>query len=472
VARDANTAVDLDLSRIDDRPTPRAGTMRPPPPAKLPPPSARTATLVFHGAPPVPPATPPPTRPSHDAITPRVPLEDVSSSELVDDAEPSTRPLVPVARTAPPPSPIVMPRASRGPSLLPPDIGAFLSPAARVRRNARLPAAVVLACAGLASQLAVAAAVLAPGEAKVARALPFVAATPSTRPAPPDSPPSSSALGLGCRLVGPPRALAPRASVFAGLEARAVEGRVAVAAVVGPREARAIELDPESFAVVSTARVTVARPPRRAIPVLAAGEPVDVALDAPFVVVAPRGDAARAAKLDGDALVAFRRANAVWLQRGAGPAIRLSGDARQVGAPTIAARDGVAAIAWAERGAAKAPWRVRWARVSGAASPEAQALPDGVLGEEAMAPAIAVLEGGRVLLAWTDGKVASHEVRAALVDASGALVGSPLTLSPAGANAGQPQIAIRDDGRGVVAFFVASDAKNAFALGAAGVECR
>jgi hypothetical protein len=481
IARDANTAVDLDIAKIDDRPTPRAGTMRPAAPPrpprmpsvpKLPPLSARTTTLVFHGAPPVAPTTPPPTRPSHDEITPRVLLEDKSSRELVD-AEPTTRlpSVAPRARTAPPPSQL--------PSLAPPEIDAFLSPTAGLRKRARVPAAVALAAAALVAQVSFARGVMSFRTEEPSRAVAFVAATPA-----PAAETRGDVRPAGCSLAVAPRVVAPRALVGAGIEASAAGGRVALAALVGPREARAVEIDPVSLAFVSTARIVVPSPQRRAVPLLAPGEPVDVVLDAdartrttldaagvPFLVDARRGDAVRAVKLGDDVLVAVRRAGAIWLEHAGAPPLRLSGDAKQVGAPSMSARDGAVAIAWAERATPRSPWRVRWAFAGGDDPPRAMDLPAGLLGEQAMAPAVAVLDEDRVLLAWTEGPVSSHEVRAALLDATGAVAGAPLALSPPGANAGQPQIAIREDGRGVVGFFAAGAAKGTFALYAAAVSC-
>jgi hypothetical protein len=65
--------------------------------------------------------------------------------------------------------------------------------------------------------------------------------------------------------------------------------------------------------------------------------------------------------------------------------------------------------------------------------------------------------------------VSRHQVRALLVDANGERIGDAVALSPDGANAGQGQLAMRDDGRGVVAFFV--QAPRAFELRATQLRC-
>jgi hypothetical protein len=507
IARDANTAVDLDIAKIDDRPTPRAGMLRPAAPraAKsrppLPPLSARTTTLIFHGAPPPPPPSPVPTRPSHDAITPRMIIEDVSTSELIDaedddreegaEAEADSEveketPLAPRARTAPPP-PDPGPRT---PSLLAPEVAAFLSPLARWRRKVKVSwGTVACAAVGVAQVAAIGAGIAWLGAAVSSVRAPVRALALAPAPAPAlalaHAPSPGDGAIAGCRVAAGPRLLAGRAVVGAGVEAAAADARVALAAITGPREARAVELDPSSLAALSTARLVLPWPPRRAVPLLAAGEPLDVAVDdtprartmidatgAPFPIDARRGDAVRGARLDGEVIVAARRAGAVWLERGKSPPLRLSGDAKQVGAPSLSARDGIVAAAWAQRATAGAPWRIRFAEWRSPASPSGTALPDSLVEGDAMSPAIAVLdEEGRVLLAWTDGKLAQHSVRTILLDAAGTPLGPVVTVSPPGANAGQPQIALAEGGRAIVGFFASGATKGTFGVYATALAC-
>jgi hypothetical protein len=85
-----------------------------------------------------------------------------------------------------------------------------------------------------------------------------------------------------------------------------------------------------------------------------------------------------------------------------------------------------------------------------------------------MSPSVAGLGGGRFVIAWSEG-TPSHEVRAITLNADGSPSGSPMTLSAAGVNAGQPQIAIGPDGRGVIAF-LASKAKS-YEIHATPVTC-
>ncbi len=69
-----------------------------------------------------------------------------------------------------------------------------------------------------------------------------------------------------------------------------------------------------------------------------------------------------------------------------------------------------------------------------------------------MSPGLTGLSGGRFLLAWTEGPVASHQVRAATLGEGGEILGSPLTISADGVNAGQGQVALLPDGKGLVVY--------------------
>jgi hypothetical protein len=82
------------------------------------------------------------------------------------------------------------------------------------------------------------------------------------------------------------------------------------------------------------------------------------------------------------------------------------------------------------------------------------AMPEGGLGTQAMSPSLAGLGGGRFVIAWSEG-TPTHQVRAVTLGADGSPSGAPMALSAAGVNAGQPQVAVGPDGRGVVAFLAA-----------------
>jgi hypothetical protein len=68
-----------------------------------------------------------------------------------------------------------------------------------------------------------------------------------------------------------------------------------------------------------------------------------------------------------------------------------------------------------------------------------------------MSPGVTGVAGNRFLLAWTEGPVSSHQVRAQTLTTSGDALGAPMTISGDGVNAGQGQLAILPDGRGLVA---------------------
>jgi hypothetical protein len=86
-----------------------------------------------------------------------------------------------------------------------------------------------------------------------------------------------------------------------------------------------------------------------------------------------------------------------------------------------------------------------------------------------MSPAVAGLGKGRFVLAWTEGPVSKHQVRALAIDASGKPLGEPITISPAAVNAGQPAVAVAPDGRGVIAYLGAKG--KAYELRAAAIRC-
>jgi len=120
----------------------------------------------------------------------------------------------------------------------------------------------------------------------------------------------------------------------------------------------------------------------------------------------------------------------------------------------------VVLVAWADRASSTDPWGLRWMRFSrGGASADANAFvpAEGGLGEQAMSPALAAAGPNRFLLVWTEGAVANHQVRAQTVSASGQPVGAALAISGEGVNAGQAQVAILPDGRGVVAYLAARE---------------
>jgi hypothetical protein len=127
-----------------------------------------------------------------------------------------------------------------------------------------------------------------------------------------------------------------------------------------------------------------------------------------------------------------------------------------VGAPALATTGDSLVVAWADRGSAQESWQVRWSKMAlSGSAPQAAAtlpMPEGGLGSQAMSPTLAGLGGGRFLVAWTEGPVSNHQVRAVTVNGDGTVSGAALAVSPQGLNAGQPSATVGADGRGVVAF--------------------
>jgi hypothetical protein len=66
--------------------------------------------------------------------------------------------------------------------------------------------------------------------------------------------------------------------------------------------------------------------------------------------------------------------------------------------------------------------------------------------------------------------VASHQVRAETIGASGDALGPPLTISADGVNAGQGQVALLPDGKGLVVYMT-SPAGSTAAVVATPVAC-
>jgi hypothetical protein len=341
------------------------------------------------------------------------------------------------------------------------------------------------------------------------------APSPSSAPAPaPAAAPTSASPGAACTLAGAAHVVAPRAVVQSGVEANVVAGHIALGFATRDRDGIAVQVDPSSLAATHTARAHVHTPDaiRRLVPIqtgdtFSASADVDhagdflagrrtVAAPAPFdlgfggggVSWAPHhsseadlvwtldGDAPveaiRAAALDpthDDAgwAIAFRRGTSIYagaVSGGAtrtpkGPLVSVAGLGAQVGSPAIAAQDGAVVVAWADRAQPSDPWSLRWMRFApGDATADAKGFvpSEGGLGEHAMSPAIAAAGSGRFVLAWTEGPVSNHQVRAQTITAGGVPIGVAMSISDSGVNAGQAQVAILPDGHGVVAYLASS----------------
>ena len=326
------------------------------------------------------------------------------------------------------------------------------------------------------------------------------------------APPPPGALGPACTLAGSAHVIAPRAVVQSGVEATVVGSRLALGFASRERDGFAVGIDPSSAVAAQTVRAHTAGPIRRLVPIegahgLAAAADVDRDTDflagrrtipsthpfdlgfgggglawAPYrsgevdLIWTLEGEepveAVRAVPLDPTHeetgwAVAFRRGSTIYagaVNGGAtltpkGPLVKVAGLGPQVGSPTVAAQDGAVLVAWADRGQPSEPWSLRWMRFApGDATVEAKPFvpSEGGLGEHAMSPTIAAAGQGRFVMAWTEGPVSTHQVRAQTMTGSGAPLGTAMAISDSGVNAGQAQLAILPDGHGVVAYLASA----------------
>lgn len=343
---------------------------------------------------------------------------------------------------------------------------------------------------------------------------PTAAATNETKPAA-----AEPALG-DCTMAGEAHVVSPRAFVQSGVEAVSVPGAIALGYAVDPRNGIAVTVDPASIGITTTVKGrALGGDAKRMSPVLEKGKltlvpgvdkkgdklqgrrvvgtspALDLGVAEGSLVWAPhdQNSYAKLFPLDGDGPVeairavplpskgialAFRRGNAIYVGAAKGDAVLTAEGALsripglgQVGSPSITTSGDGIIVAWSDRATAQDPWQVRWTKLTVGGAPDAPkqlALPEGGLGTQAMSPSVAGLGAGRFVVAWSEG-TPTHQVRAITLKADGSASGAPMALSAAGVNAGQPQVAVGADGRGVVAF-LASKGK-AYELHATPIAC-
>src|SRR5439155_5156718 len=173
-------------------------------------------------------------------------------------------------------------------------------------------------------------------------------------------------------------------------------------------------------------------------------------------------EAPRVTRAAGERIIVFRQGGAIWMGAvqidrdsvHAGGLARVSDPGPQVGAPSIDARGEAIVAAWAQRDVARGRWTVRWMRARHGARVGTVHTLAGT-NDDAIAPSVAALDDGRFLLSWTEGGRAGHRVRAQLIGSDDRPSGAPLDLSAGGADAGQAQLAIGDDGHGTAGYLVA-----------------
>ncbi len=328
-----------------------------------------------------------------------------------------------------------------------------------------------------------------------------------------------------CRVSGAPRSLAAKATVSAGVEARAFGTDLALGYAASDSEGVVLRLDPASLSILATVTGTSKSPIRRVSPVVSPGGTIGVAIDAdrkndvirsrrtisvdpPWQLGSSAGSLVWAQRIGGPvagtlwpieghgdvdsirgaasessgetSVLAFRRKNVVGvgLARGGdapspqGALSYFNGLGPAVGSPAAALNDGVVVAAWADRASTEAAWGLRLVHFDTggpAGEPQMFALPPGGKGGSAISPSIATLPGKGFLLVWSEGPPAARGVRAVALSEAGDTVAPPIDISSAGSNAGQPQAAVTSSGRGVVAFLQASG--GGFELVATPVTC-
>jgi hypothetical protein len=338
---------------------------------------------------------------------------------------------------------------------------------------------------------------------------------------PPTKPPPASG-GFGeCTATGDAKPLGWRAMVGSGIDVEPLSGSFALGFATSQRDGVAVMLD-SALAPTSTAKSRAAGGEAKHVtPMIVGGKlvavtdgdrkgdrlagrrtvatipPIDLGVADGTLAWAPHAkdswaklfdvgdgpvEALRAVPLGADKGIAFafRSGNAIKIGAAKGENMLAAAGTLQemqglgqVGSPSITTSGTDVIVAWSDRpaGGGDTPWQVRWTRMTPgeAAKPAvALALPDGGLGTQAMSPSVAGLGGGRFIIAWTEGPISGHQVRAITIGADGA-AGAPLTISAGGVNAGQPDVAVGGDGKGVVAFLAAKG--RAFEVHATPISC-
>jgi len=315
--------------------------------------------------------------------------------------------------------------------------------------------------------------------------------------------PEGIRLSAPCILAGAPHTIAPRALLRVGIETASTSDRIALGLGLSDREGFVVALDPSTFVASSSSKAKSDDSLRRVVPVFTPPEDLTgfletgrrkgleaahpVVADPPFLIAVEDGalvwapsrsvaptqlwpvlgdapvDSIRAVELPKHAgyAVAFRQGTSLYLgalhpdKTADGELTRIGGLGPQIGAPAIAAISTHVLVAWADRPAPSAPWAIRWLTWHPGLAPSTPtvfAVPLGGSGGQVMSPALTALDGDRFVMAWTEGGGAKHEVRAVALDATEHLVGTALTVSNVGVNAGQGVPALTPDGRGAIVF--------------------
>jgi hypothetical protein len=360
-----------------------------------------------------------------------------------------------------------------------------------------------------------------PGESAAPPAESVVAPSDTVKvPAPADTTKVNAAFDK-CAMEGSPATAGARASVAGGLEVMAKNPGFAVGFATGPHDGAAVPLD-ASLGVGAPSAVHSPLPIKRIVPYVGNGllvgiadsdrrgdklvgrrtvigpSAIDFGVNEGAIAWAPHGtdtfaslftigpDAQQVEALRGVPLtmekgyaIAFRRGGAIWIGIATGDNVltpkrfsTIQGLSGKVGSPSIAVTGDAVVVAWADRASVKDAWGIRVARFS---PKDAQPVvtdftpPAGGPGNKAMSPAVAGMGGGKYLLAWSEGPAKGERIRAVNMNGDNQPVGDAISVSPEDANAGQPQIAIGQDGKGVIAYLV--DRGGGYDVAAQGIAC-
>ncbi len=348
--------------------------------------------------------------------------------------------------------------------------------------------------------------------------------TPTAAASASAAPPATPGPATACTVVGEPRSVGAHALVPSGVEVLAAPNGIALGFATGPKDAVVELVDPTSLAVTSTAKLHAVDTLKRVTPLVSAKglavagdldrrsdklagrrtiadeSPIDVGVADNGLAVATHGSdkTTQLWPLSGDGpaealrgvavhdaegfayALTFRRGGAIWLgylasgkpPKASGDLAGVAGLGPVVGSPSIATSGDQALVVWADRATSDEPWGLRWQRGKlGAAPSPAKPFtpPAGGLGAPFMSPSVVGLGHGRFLMVWTEGEVASHQVRALTVDEQGNAVGTPLVVSTEGLNAGQGQAAVGPDGKGLIAYLAANG--KGFEVMATSISC-
>lgn len=180
------------------------------------------------------------------------------------------------------------------------------------------------------------------------------------------------------------------------------------------------------------------------------------------IVISPPESVRAAVLVNGGAIVALRRPSLLLVGlvdgtlKASGNLLQIARKA-QVGPTAVAASGAGGIVVWSEKSGADQSVVAALVGFDGT-GPRIDALE--TLGR-GTAPAVTELPDGDLLVAWTETAPAGHRILAARFAPDLAPRGEPIVVSPEGADALQPALAVRPDGSALVAFFAPERGKAA-----------